>query len=69
MTPRGLPSDVARDIDAYVTANPGISVAAVLGRFGLDPDEYAGTVAEHLDQPNPLADAADASVTNWGESA
>lgn len=66
---RPLPADVERDLGEYLDRNPEASVAAVLGRFALDPAEYAEVVAERLDQPNPVADRADAGVTNWGETA
>lgn len=64
-----LPADVERDLGEYLDRNPEASVTAVLGRFALDPAEYAEAVAERLDQPNPLTERPDAGVTNWGETA
>ncbi|MEF8882154.1 MAG: hypothetical protein V5A34_06500 [Halapricum sp.] len=69
MTAAGLPTDVERDLPRFLDRNPEASVAVVLGRFGLDPEEYAGVVADRLDQPDPLTETPDAGVSNWGETA
>jgi len=51
-----LPSDVEAGLDRYLNRCPEASVAQVLGRFVLDPDEYAGAVADRLGVPNPTGD-------------
>lgn len=41
---------VGQSVRAYIRRNPEASVAQVLGRFVLDPGEYASAVAELLDR-------------------
>lgn len=43
-----LPDAVEDDLERYLDRHPDASVAQVLGRFVLDPEEYADAVTERL---------------------
>jgi hypothetical protein len=52
-----LPDDVAARVDRYLDRHPDTSVAQVLGRFRLDPEEYADAVGERLGEEPPTGGA------------